>query len=214
MNDDATALIHAYLDGELTDRQRRSWAIGCVKARATSIVSWPNAACTANCSMHRAGDGRRLSRQTNRELSAVSRLPPTIRRPSPRLPRLSYRILPISISSFSPLGGFLFSYVAAAMIVAVGMLIGWAYQVSIPRSDRPKLSRLPSGPRRRTSTRSPKSFLSAASPAWSIAHGPIPRPEPFLRVRSLGPEIRPGLRSDGNHLRHRRQSYPRRAVCL
>ena len=39
------------------------------------------------------------------------------------------------VSSVPPLGGFLFSYVAAVVIVGVGLLIGWAYQVSIPRSD-------------------------------------------------------------------------------
>ncbi|MGB7736386.1 MAG: hypothetical protein WBL72_22110 [Thermoguttaceae bacterium] len=36
-----------------------------------------------------------------------------------------------------PGGSFLFSYAAAVLIVGLGLLIGWAYQVSIPRSDRP-----------------------------------------------------------------------------
>ena len=33
-------------------------------------------------------------------------------------------------------GSFLFSYAAAVIIVAIGLLIGWAYQLSIPRPDR------------------------------------------------------------------------------
>jgi hypothetical protein len=37
---------------------------------------------------------------------------------------------------FSPLGSFVFSYAAAAVIVGVGLLVGWAHQVSIPRLDR------------------------------------------------------------------------------
>ena len=38
------------------------------------------------------------------------------------------------LSTLSVGGGFLFSYAAAVVIVGVGLLIGWAYQVSIPRS--------------------------------------------------------------------------------
>jgi hypothetical protein len=34
-------------------------------------------------------------------------------------------------SSFSPFGSFLFSYAVAAVTVAIGLLIGWAYQVSV-----------------------------------------------------------------------------------
>jgi hypothetical protein len=37
---------------------------------------------------------------------------------------------------YSQLGGFAFSYVAATLIVGIGLLIGWAYQVSTPQSDR------------------------------------------------------------------------------
>ncbi len=39
------------------------------------------------------------------------------------------------LSALSVGGSFLFSYAAAVIIVGVGLLIGWAYQVSIPRSD-------------------------------------------------------------------------------
>jgi len=39
------------------------------------------------------------------------------------------------LSTLYPVGSFLFSYMAAVVIVGMGLLIGWAYQVSIPRSD-------------------------------------------------------------------------------
>jgi hypothetical protein len=42
------------------------------------------------------------------------------------------------LSARYPGGSFLFSYAAAVLIVGLGLLIGWAYQVSIPRSDRPE----------------------------------------------------------------------------
>jgi hypothetical protein len=41
-----------------------------------------------------------------------------------------------SDSAFYPMGGFAFSYAAALVIVGIGLLIGWAYQVSTPRPDQ------------------------------------------------------------------------------
>jgi hypothetical protein len=38
-------------------------------------------------------------------------------------------------STLYPFGSFVFSYAAAVVIVGIGLLIGWAYQVSIPRPD-------------------------------------------------------------------------------
>ena len=50
------------------------------------------------------------------------------------------RSLPIMLQAspdlpvpYSPLGGFLFSYAVAAAIVAIGLLVGWMYQVSVSR---------------------------------------------------------------------------------
>ena len=42
------------------------------------------------------------------------------------------------LSTGYPGGSFLFSYAAAVLILGLGLLIGWAYQLSIPRSDRPE----------------------------------------------------------------------------
>ncbi len=39
-------------------------------------------------------------------------------------------------STFYPFGSFVFSYAAAVVIVGIGLLIGWAYHVSIPRPDQ------------------------------------------------------------------------------
>jgi hypothetical protein len=45
-----------------------------------------------------------------------------------------------------PLGGFLFSYAVAAVIVAAGILLGWAYHVSIPQPNRPEIAQQPPRP--------------------------------------------------------------------
>jgi hypothetical protein len=45
-----------------------------------------------------------------------------------------------------PLGGFLFSYGVAAAIVVVGILLGWAYQVSIPRPSHEGIAQQPLRP--------------------------------------------------------------------
>jgi hypothetical protein len=65
--------------------------------------------------------------------------------PPPVEPEAVDGSLPIIIDGTPPLhsplfalvhgGGFLFSYAAAVVIVGIGLLIGWAYQVSTPHSD-------------------------------------------------------------------------------
>lgn len=53
-------------------------------------------------------------------------------------------VLYAPISGFStPLGGFVFSYVAAAVIVAVGLLIGWTCQISTPHYEQHAAARHP-----------------------------------------------------------------------
>ncbi len=49
-------------------------------------------------------------------------------------PSLSAAPAPLLTSLFSP-GGYLFSYSLAALIVAIGLLLGWMYQVSNSRPD-------------------------------------------------------------------------------
>ena len=82
-------------------------------------------------------------------------------------------------------GSFLFSYAAALVIVGLGLLIGWAYQVSIPRPSTEKPFKSARSRSRRTSAPSPKWFLSAASPTRSNAAGPIPRWERSITGTSL-----------------------------
>ena len=56
-------------------------------------------------------------------------------------------ILHAPLSAFnSSLGGLLFSYSVAAVVVAVGMMIGWACQVSYPQSDRQQVADKPPRP--------------------------------------------------------------------
>ena len=37
---------------------------------------------------------------------------------------------------YSPIGSFAFSYLVAAVVVGLGLLVGWAFQVPNPRVDR------------------------------------------------------------------------------
>jgi hypothetical protein len=41
---------------------------------------------------------------------------------------------------YSPLGSFAFSYLVAAVIVGIGLMIGWAYQVPNPRTDHREMA--------------------------------------------------------------------------
>jgi hypothetical protein len=59
-------------------------------------------------------------RETDGDPSASSASLPIIIQTSPDLP-----------APYSPLGGFLFSYAVAAATVAIGLLVGWMYQVSV-----------------------------------------------------------------------------------
>ncbi len=53
----------------------------------------------------------------------------------PEPPSLSEAPAPLFTGLFSP-GGYLFSYSLAALIVAIGLLIGWTYRMSNARLDR------------------------------------------------------------------------------
>ncbi len=50
--------------------------------------------------------------------------------------------LPAPASTLYPFGSFVFSYAAAVVIVGIGLLLGWAYQVSTPRPDQRESVRL------------------------------------------------------------------------
>jgi hypothetical protein len=65
--------------------------------------------------------------------SASSASLPIILQTSPELP-----------TPYSPLGGFLFSYAVAAATVAIGLLVGWMYQISVSRQPMaPQSTRSP-----------------------------------------------------------------------
>ena len=113
-------------------------------------------------------------------------------------------------SLHSPLGGWLFSYAAATVITGVAILGAWVYKVSLTTSRRGR--RRPAAGRLAGTTSRSRS-PSAGSPARPIAAGPI-RKTPRRRRRPPGPQVRVGLRPDGNHLPDRGQSHPPRAVHL
>ena len=207
VNNDPTTLIHAYLDGELTGRERRRTdrlaRRGSDQRRsfrgrvpvAQRIVRHPR--------RWFGRSGCRVNRVVSRQRSdhRPSFIPPIILDSSPTTDE------PLLTSLFAP-GGFLFSYTMSAR----------------DRGDRPAdrldVERSPTingrssnaprrGKSRGRSIGSRRRRRSAGSPAWSIAGGPIPRPATFDRdSRSAGPQVRPGLGLHGNHLRHGGQGHP------
>jgi hypothetical protein len=74
----------------------------------------------------RTGDGERSSSH----IDAADAVPaPIVIQTSPPL------YAPVS-AFYSPMGGFAFSYLVAAVIVALGLMIGWVYRVPNPRVNR------------------------------------------------------------------------------
>ena len=110
------------------------------------------------------------------------------------------------------LGSILFSYLAATVIVGVGLLIGWAWKVSdhpqIARQSVPlpsPLSPLPSVVGRITGIVDCQWVQGRESESPRVRLSNL-NSRPRLSRR----QIHPGLRPDGNHLRHRGQSHPPR----
>ena len=66
---------------------------------------------------------------------APSRLNPPASAPIPPIIIEASPSLHAASSILYPVGSFVFSYAAAVVIVGIGLLIGWAYQVSIPGFD-------------------------------------------------------------------------------
>ena len=64
--------------------------------------------------------------------------------------------LPAPASTLYPFGSFVFSYAAAVVIVGIGLLIGWAYQVSTPRPDQRESVQLGLQPKPADSRAEPK----------------------------------------------------------
>ena len=104
--------------------------------------------------------------------------------------------------------GWPLAYLVATVIFGLGLLVGSLVPVSRTGSRSP--SNLP------LSLSSSLSAVesSAGSPAWSIASGTEPRKSQAQDPRLQDPirclswrHIRPGLRPDGNHLRHRSQGH-------
>ena len=131
MNDDVTALIHAYLDGELTDRQRRE--LGDWLRQSPRNVDRFVAECRLHSELFDAHGGEWNAVEPPNEPGDFSRQPSPADNPPASLPFAPAIIQGSSDlnSSLSPLGGFFFSYAAAAVIVTVGLLIGWAYHVPV-----------------------------------------------------------------------------------
>jgi hypothetical protein len=134
MKDDVTALVHAYLDGELIDRQRRElcdWL-----RQSPSNIDRFVAECRLHSELFDVHNGRWPAVESPSERGAVGCQPSFVADPStfPGLAPIAVQDSLNPNSSMSALGGFFLSYAIAAVIVAIGMLIGWECQVSIPQA--------------------------------------------------------------------------------
>ena len=147
VNDDRTTLIHAYLDGELTDRQQRD------------LRGWLNEDCrnvdrfVAECRLHSElcdTHGQVANRGAGCFLplelgcwSAIGGDSDAL--PPPSAPRLSPSSVPPIVLDLSPalhsplftlhspVGGFLFSYAVASLLLGVALLAGWSSTISRDR---------------------------------------------------------------------------------
>ena len=127
VNDDPTALIHGYLDGELTADQRRQLIVwlGDDASHVDHFV--------AECRLHSelfdtqgVGSAVQLPNQPGNHQSAIdnqqSSIPPIILDLSTTVDRSPLANL------FSP-NGFVFPYVVSALIVGISLLIGWTWTI-------------------------------------------------------------------------------------
>jgi hypothetical protein len=144
VNDDPTTLIHGYLDGELTDRQQR--ALGDWLEEDRRNVDRFVAECRLHselCDTHGQVAHGGASGFPPLELGCLSAingesdtvLPPSAPRPS--LSSVPPVVLDLSPAFHSPLftlhfpvGGFLFSYATASLILGVALLAGWSWTIS------------------------------------------------------------------------------------
>jgi hypothetical protein len=132
MNDVVTSLIHAYLDGELTDQQRR--ALGDWLRESQDNVD----RFVAECRLHSELFDAHVGMPTSADERAAWPCGASCRAPTAESAAVSVPFAPVVIEgppamspSFGSLGGFLVSYSVAAVIVAIGMLVGWAWQLSV-----------------------------------------------------------------------------------
>jgi hypothetical protein len=130
VNFDPTTLIHDYLDGELTARRQAQLAAW-LEEDARHVDEF-----VAECRLHSqlcdtqgcpaegaevAGHGFGL----RPSVSPLSRPPSSI---PPIVLDLSPADQPVSFSGLFGVGGFAFSYAAAAVIMAVALFLGWAWR--------------------------------------------------------------------------------------
>jgi hypothetical protein len=131
VNNDPTTLIHAYLDGELTGDQHRQLTAWLQEDQIN--VDRFVAECRLHselCDTHGVGSAVQLPSQLSHKPSAASHqpsfIPPIILDFSPTVREPSLTTL------FAP-GGFLFSYTMSAVLVGIGLLVGWTWRVSYDR---------------------------------------------------------------------------------
>ncbi len=110
---------------------------------------------------------------------------------------------------FSPLGGFAFSYGAGGVDYWRRAADRLGVQSIQSRTGRCPLAA--------SADRSSRAGDGLRRPSDRLGRLPMVRFQDWhgrLRLRPLGPQIRTGLRTYGNHLRQRRHGHPRRAVHL
>jgi hypothetical protein len=143
MSDDPTELIRAHLDGELTEQQRRA-LVDWLRQDAANVDQF-----VAECRFH----SELLDAYGGTPRAAES--PPGVVTYQPLLaddgpsgipPAIAISDLSTSHSPSSSFGSFAFSYGIAAVLVSIGLLIGWVCHISVHQqvvNDVPQPGALP-----------------------------------------------------------------------
>jgi hypothetical protein len=132
MNDDATELIRAHLDGELTDQQR------------CALVDWLRQdpgnvdRFVVECRLHSelldaCGGAPRAASEPSDRSGGVTPQPFLVDAGRTSFPPTGIVISDLSVSRTpsSSFGSFAFSYGIAAVLVSIGLLIGWVCHISV-----------------------------------------------------------------------------------
>jgi hypothetical protein len=144
MSDDPTELIRAHLDGELTDEQRRA-LVDWLRQDAANVDLF-----VAECRFHSElldAYGGTL-RTAESPLGVVAHQPLLADDGRSGLPSTGIVISDLSTSHTpsSSFGSFAFSYGIAAVLVSIGLLIGWVCHISVHQqvvNDVPQPGALP-----------------------------------------------------------------------
>ena len=155
-----------------------------------------------------SGSSRRCTSEIDLDATSLTRgSPMPDGRSSPAVPAF-LSVLPFLATTFHGTVGYFSSgwpvaYLVATVIFGIGLLIGSVMPVFQPAADCRAIVVCPAGSVARAED-------GVRRPNHRHGRLPVGRSDATTATNeavSLGPQVRPGLRPDGNHLRHRGEGY-------